>query len=78
MRLVCNAGIAWLIYRLLPVPLDVRQSIIICLLSPVAILSLGFTARMEGNTTLSAMINSVGILVGVAAIFVLIPLLHIA
>ncbi|MGI6029926.1 MAG: AEC family transporter [Eubacteriales bacterium] len=77
MRLVCNGAMAAAVYRFAPLPLEMRQGVAIALMAPIAVLAVAFTGKMEGNTTLAAMINSVGIVVGVLALLVMIPLLNI-
>ena len=66
--------LALLIFFISPFSLEIRQTIVILLFSPITSLATVYTQKLEGNTELSACINSVSIILSVIIVTLLILL----
>ena len=64
-RLVLGAGLAALSYFMLPLPLEIRQALVVVSFAPASVVSPAFTARCGGNAQLAGCLNSCSILVGI-------------
>ncbi|MBU3154394.1 AEC family transporter [Clostridium estertheticum] len=66
--------LALFIFFMAPISLEMRQTIVILLFSPITSLATVYTQKLGGNTELSACINSISIIFSVIIITVLILL----
>jgi len=70
---VCGL-LALLVFFISPISLEMRQTIVILLFSPITSLATVYTQKLGGNTELSACINSISIILSVIIITILILL----
>ena len=65
MRYAIAAVIAAVFYFLLPLSLEVRQTLVLLAFAPIGAAVPGFTAQLKGDTGLSSAINSVCIIISI-------------
>ena len=65
MRYAIAAVIATVFYFLLPLSLEVRQTLVLLAFAPIGAAVPGFTAQLKGDTGLSSAINSVCIIISI-------------
>ena len=70
-RYAVAAILALVCYFLLPFPLEVRQTMVILVFSPIGSAVPGFTAELKGDVGLSCSINSLSILISIVVIVTL-------
>ena len=70
-RYAVAAMLALVCYFLLPFPLEVRQTMVILVFSPIGSAVPGFTAELKGDVGLSCSINSLSILISIVVIVTL-------
>ena len=66
-----GAVLAWIFYFVLPLPLEVRQALVILALSPIGSAVPGFTAELKGDVGLSSAMNSIAIVISIVITVVL-------
>ncbi|WP_195269083.1 AEC family transporter [Eubacterium sp. 1001713B170207_170306_E7] len=76
-RYAAAAGLSWLAYFYLPLPLLMRQVLVILLFSPVTVLSPVFTEKCGGDAGLSSFTGSVSILISIVIMVTLVAVMHI-
>ena len=74
-RYAVAAILALVCYFLLPFPLEVRQTMVILVFSPIGSAVPGFTAELKGDVGLSCSINSLSILISIITIVTLLVFL---
>lgn len=76
-RYTVAAVLAWAAYFYLPLPLLMRQVLVILLFSPITVLSPVFTEKCGGDAGLSSFAGSVSILISIVIMVTLIAAMHI-
>ena len=69
------AVLAAVCYFLMPLPLEVRQTLVILFFSPIGSAVPGFTSELKGNVGLSSALNSVAIICSIVIILVLLSVM---
>lgn len=67
-RYIFTIALAAIIFRVLPYALEIRQALVLALLSPIASAAPAYTESMEEDFELSSTINSISMLISIALI----------
>lgn len=76
-RVTMALGLGVAFYFLLPIPLDMRQMLIICVASPISVVAPVYVMQLDGNASEAANLNSLSILVSLLVMMALMVLFRV-
>ena len=70
-RYIASSILAFIFYRFMPFPLEIRQVLVIAVFAPVSALSAVFTEKCDGDVGIAGFASSASIIISITIITIL-------